>query len=620
METKKIVFILTIILSFFIIGNVEALSYVKVAHTNGVYLRSAPSQKSKVLKKLKYNDVILLRSSIIEYNHGCKLGWYKVKFANKTGYVCSKNISKSNTTVKTKKKNTLIKNGPSSKYKTYKKTNKNTILILKSTTKIKGKGCRSGYYKINMDGKNKYVCSNNIYTLNKNSTVVVTNKNTILKDNLKNNKKSTKVSYIQGLALYSNKKYKSKNCKDGYYKVIYQNKQKYICSTYTQKTNIIGFTTTERQDIKSSTYYGNTLATLNYGALLPLVSDYKYKTNDCPNGYYKVKINKTIGYICSNNISLSSYITNVESYARVYKEPDTTSEVMLNKSKNADIILWNKYKIKGQGCDLGFQKVRIDNKVGYICSSYTKIGKQINQEEKQDATQIPILTFHRIVKDIDKQTKYKYDEWVASDKVFEEQVKFLYDNNYKTISLDEFYCWYQKKCRMTKNTVVITFDDGFYEDYEIAYPILKKYNQKATSFIVGKRTEDSSLTEENPKYINNQTLEKIKEEYPLINIQSHSYNFHYREGNKKRVQNMNISQIREDFNQNKNKGYTYIAYPFGKYTKDLLKVVKENNYKLGFRFFNNQLFASRKSPRYEIPRAKVNGYSDVNTIIRLLDY
>ena len=123
-------------------------------------------------------------------------------------------------------------------------------------------------------------------------------------------------------------------------------------------------------------------------------------------------------------------------------------------------MLWNKYKIKGQGCDLGFQKVRIDNKVGYICSSYTNIGKQINQEEKQDATQIPILTFHRIVKDIDKQTKYKYDEWVASDKVFEEQVKFLYDNNYKTISLDEFYCWYQKKCRMTKNTVVITFDDG----------------------------------------------------------------------------------------------------------------------------------------------------------------
>ena len=108
--------------------------------------------------------------------------------------------------------------------------------------------------------------------------------------------------------------------------------------------------------------------------------------------------------------------------------------------------------------------------------------KKYNESDKNEVTdRIPVLTFHRIVPDDVKQKVYKNNQWVGSADVFDEMLKYLYDNGYKTISTKEFYDWYQGDIEYDKKTVLITFDDGFYEDYYVVLPILKKYNFKATS-------------------------------------------------------------------------------------------------------------------------------------------
>ena len=97
-------------------------------------------------------------------------------------------------------------------------------------------------------------------------------------------------------------------------------------------------------------------------------------------------------------------------------------------------------------------------------------------EKKKDGEitdKIPILTFHRLVPDDVKKEVYPTNQWVGSVKVFEEMISYLHDNGYKTISTEEFYDWYSGKVEFDKKTVVITFDDGFYEDYYLALPILK---------------------------------------------------------------------------------------------------------------------------------------------------
>ena len=105
---------------------------------------------------------------------------------------------------------------------------------------------------------------------------------------------------------------------------------------------------------------------------------------------------------------------------------------------------------------------------------------------------------------------------------FEEQLKYLKKHNYTTLSLDEFYAYYKGKQKIPRKSVLITMDDGYQSNYDLAFPLLKKYNMKATVFYIG-----SNVTGENKNYMNQETLSKIKTEYPNIDIASHSYALHY---------------------------------------------------------------------------------------------
>ena len=124
--------------------------------------------------------------------------------------------------------------------------------------------------------------------------------------------------------------------------------------------------------------------------------------------------------------------------------------------------------------------------------------------------------------------------------LFEEHLKILKEKNMNTITISEFG---EKKA--PKNSVLITFDDGYYDNYKIVFPLLKKYNMKATIFLntlyIGeKRWGDTKIQTNNiansmaiKKYLtlNDGTTEQymtwseIKEmhESGLIDFQAHSH-------------------------------------------------------------------------------------------------
>lgn len=86
-----------------------------------------------------------------------------------------------------------------------------------------------------------------------------------------------------------------------------------------------------------------------------------------------------------------------------------------------------------------------------------------------------IIPYHMIV---DKPNGF-YPETSTSD--FEKQIVHL-AKNYKIISLDEIVNRIKNRSPL-RRCVAITFDDGFRDNYEIAYPILRKYNIPATIFL-----------------------------------------------------------------------------------------------------------------------------------------
>lgn len=66
--------------------------------------------------------------------------------------------------------------------------------------------------------------------------------------------------------------------------------------------------------------------------------------------------------------------------------------------------------------------------------------------------------------------------------IFELRMKYLKDNGYNIISLDEAYEATQSN-NIDDNSVVITIDDGFYSTYAAGLPILKKYNFPSTLYL-----------------------------------------------------------------------------------------------------------------------------------------
>ncbi len=92
---------------------------------------------------------------------------------------------------------------------------------------------------------------------------------------------------------------------------------------------------------------------------------------------------------------------------------------------------------------------------------------------------VPILMYHHVNNNRDASSVL-----TVKEKIFSRQMDFLYRHKYNVISLEKLVDLVNSKSNIPRNTVVITFDDGWEDNYSIAFPILKKYNLPATIFVV----------------------------------------------------------------------------------------------------------------------------------------
>lgn len=91
---------------------------------------------------------------------------------------------------------------------------------------------------------------------------------------------------------------------------------------------------------------------------------------------------------------------------------------------------------------------------------------------------IPILCYHQFSAAGPSANKL---ELRAAD--FEAQLRYLKDRNFSTLSFAELNDIMRSKRPMPANAVVLTIDDGYASVYDVAWPLLKKYQMQATLFI-----------------------------------------------------------------------------------------------------------------------------------------
>ena len=237
---------------------------------------------------------------------------------------------------------------------------------------------------------------------------------------------------------------------------------------------------------------------------------------------------------------------------------------------------------------------------------------------------IPVLCYHNIATQNEKANYPEESDWTITTDNFKEHLDYLKNNNYKTLTMDEFYNWKIGNINLPYKSVLITFDDGFLSNYEYAFKLLKEYNMNSTVFVFGSFIDNSTTNEWNGNiktYMTKDILENLKNEYPNIEIYSHSYNLHYQG-----AINQNKEALMQDIKDFDNfyPNNDILCYPFGQYNDNIEDCLKESNYKMAFRYGPNKKDykkASRNDNIYEIPRLNVShGMSVFKFALRLLMY
>lgn len=92
-------------------------------------------------------------------------------------------------------------------------------------------------------------------------------------------------------------------------------------------------------------------------------------------------------------------------------------------------------------------------------------------------TGVPVLNYHQVNNRFNTVLTMKPEN-------FDEQMKYLHDNDYHTITLEQFDAYMRGESDLPDRPVLITFDDGYIDNYQEAFPILKKYHMGATIFLI----------------------------------------------------------------------------------------------------------------------------------------
>ena len=223
------------------------------------------------------------------------------------------------------------------------------------------------------------------------------------------------------------------------------------------------------------------------------------------------------------------------------------------------------------------------------------------QPEKQEAAAMPVaqvtvqddprtvmvLNYHKVVDEHMSLSVPLAD--------FEQHMKWLKEYGYTSITPEELYEFIVNGSELPEKPVLITFDDGYKDNYTNAYPIMKKYGFKGTIFVV---------TGFLGVYDNYMTWEQAKELADNgFSIESHTYSHKsMTEANDEEI-SKELTKSRDTIKNKLGIDADFMAYPTGTYNLHIAELVQKAGYKGAFTIKYDNV--SRESNVYALERVPI---------------
>lgn len=185
---------------------------------------------------------------------------------------------------------------------------------------------------------------------------------------------------------------------------------------------------------------------------------------------------------------------------------------------------------------------------------------------------IPILMYHAIHEMAPEEISNA--NLIVDPTTFESHIQKLSEEGYYFLTPEEAYQVLSENALPNGNNKVIwlTFDDSLWDFYDHAFPILKKYQAKATNNVItGSVNNPGSLTLD----------QMIEMKEASMSFQGHTVNHPDLEMSDLNSQNNELEISKEYLDSELNQETIAVAYPAGRYSNDTLQITQSLNYKLG---------------------------------------
>ena len=213
---------------------------------------------------------------------------------------------------------------------------------------------------------------------------------------------------------------------------------------------------------------------------------------------------------------------------------------------------------------------------------------------------LPVLMYHFFY---DENERTGPDNNWIEIKRFEEHVKYLSEENFYFPSWEEVENYIDGKSKLPEKSVVITVDDGDDSFFELAVPIIQKYNAKATSFLITAWYGDRAKAKESNIY-----------------YESHSDDMHEAGSDGQgRIKSWSYEQICNDVKVSSEKlgGSTIFCYPFGHYSNTGIQALQDTGFKMAFTVNYGRVKPDMN--KFELPRIRVSSTTTLSQFKNLVN-
>lgn len=208
--------------------------------------------------------------------------------------------------------------------------------------------------------------------------------------------------------------------------------------------------------------------------------------------------------------------------------------------------------------------------------------------EEDEYIEVPIIMYHSILKS-------QSGNYIVHPETLESDLKYIKEHGYTTITMTDLINYVYEDLPLPEKPIIITFDDGHYNNLGYALPLLQKYDMRAVISIVGKYSDTYTESDEanlNYGYLRWKDINELIND-GTIEFQNHTYNLHQNTNGrkgcmKKKYESLqdyknlltsDIMKLQEEFKTNTNYTPNTFTYPFGAISKDSTEIIKELGFK-----------------------------------------